>query len=64
MGLLGIFCCGILAPIAWINGNNALREYGDRDPGDRGTVQAGRILGIVGTVLWGLYLSGVFLSNQ
>ena len=62
-GLLGMFCCGIFAPIAWINGNNALRDYGDQDPGDRGTVQAGRILGIIGTVLWALYLSAAFLSG-
>ncbi len=60
--LLGFFCCGICAPIAWVQGNNALAAYGDQDPGDRGTVQAGRIIGIVGTILWGLYLSAVFIS--
>ena len=53
LGLLGLFCCGICAPIAWIMGNNALRDYGDIDPGDRGTVAAGRVLGIIGTVIWG-----------
>ncbi len=62
-GILGFFCCGILAPVAWITGNNALAAYGDSDPGDRGTVQAGRIMGIVGTILWGLWLSATFLSG-
>ena len=63
-GLLGIFCCGIFAPVAWVSGNSALAKYGDNDPGDRGTVQAGRILGIVGTVLWLLYISAIFLSGS
>ena len=62
-GILGLFCCGILAPVAWITGNNALANYGDTDPGDRGTVQTGRIMGIIGTILWGLYLSAMFLSS-
>ncbi len=62
-GILGFFCCGIFAPVAWITGNNALAAYGDSDPGDRGTVQAGRIMGIIGTVLWGLWLSATFLSG-
>ncbi|BCM91786.1 serine/threonine-protein kinase PknL [Abditibacteriota bacterium] len=54
--LLALFCCQLLAPIAWIRGNAALAEYGDLDPGDRGTVQAGRIIGIILTVLLGLWL--------
>ena len=62
-GILGFFCCGIFAPVAWISGNNALAAYGNSDPGDRGTVQAGRIMGIIGTVLWGLWLSATFLSG-
>ena len=61
-GILGFFCCGIFAPVAWVTGNSALAAYGADDPGDRGTVQAGRILGIIGTVLWGLYISAVLIS--
>jgi serine/threonine protein kinase len=63
MGILGLFCCPILSLVAWITGNSALQAYGDRDPGDRGSVVAGRILGIIGTVLWGLYLTAVFISE-
>ena len=62
-GVLGFFCCGIFAPVAWVTGNNALAAYGDDDPGDRGTVQAGRIMGIVGTILWGLWLISVLVSG-
>ena len=61
--LLSIFCCGFLAPFAWIRGNAALAEYGDRDPGDRGTVQAGRIIGIIMTCLIGGYLLTVLIGG-
>ena len=54
LGILSILCCGILGPVAWVMGNNAIAEI-DRNPAgysNRGQVQAGRICGIVGTVLW------------
>ncbi len=53
LGILGIVCCGFLAPVAWYMGNNALRDIdaGIGNPADRGLVVAGRILGIIGTVL-------------
>lgn len=65
LGILGLLCCGILAPVAWIMGNNAISEI-DRDPAgysNRGLVQAGRICGIVGTALWiiGLILRLAFM---
>lgn len=62
-GVLGFFCCGIFAPVAWVTGNNALAAYGDDDPGDRGTVQAGRIMGIIGTILWAIYLLAIFVGG-
>ena len=56
LGILGIVICSILAPIAWYMGNEEVRaiDAGRRDPNNRGTANAGRILGIVGTVLMGL----------
>jgi serine/threonine protein kinase len=63
LGICSVFCCCIPGPIPWIMGNNALAAYGDYDPGDRNSVIAGRVLGIIGTVLWGLYFSGIFISN-
>lgn len=54
LGILGLVVCGLLAPIAWIKGNSAKREM-DAQPHinwtNRGSVTAGRILGIIGTVI-------------
>jgi Domain of unknown function (DUF4190) len=52
LGIIGLFCT-LLGPVAWIMGNNALAEI-DRNPAaynNRGSVNTGRILGIIGTVL-------------
>ena len=53
LGILGIVICSVLAPIAWYLGNEEVRaiDAGRRDPTNRGTANAGRILGIVGTVV-------------
>lgn len=54
MGILSIVVCGVLGPIAWGMGNKAMREM-DANPqitySNRSNVNAGRICGIVGTVL-------------
>jgi hypothetical protein len=56
MSLVLGFSCGIgfvLGPVAWIMGNSALSEI-DANPSlytNRGSVQAGRICGIIATVL-------------
>ncbi len=53
LGILGIVACGVLAPIAWFMGSKAMAEI-DANPAaysGQGEVRAGRILGIVGTVL-------------
>jgi hypothetical protein len=56
--------CGVgllLGPVAWIMGNSAIAEI-DRQPGvysNRDAVQAGRICGIVASVLLGLIVVGV-----
>ena len=56
LGILGIVICGILAPFAWSMGNKELAaiDSGRRNPENRGTANAGRILGIVGTILLGI----------
>ena len=53
LGILGIICLPILAPIAWVMGNNALPTA---SPDQRGQVNAGRICGIVGTILLVIYI--------
>ena len=53
LGILSLVVCQILGPIAWVMGNNELAgiDAGRRPPQNRGTAQAGRILGIIATVL-------------
>jgi hypothetical protein len=63
MGILGLVVCGILAPFAWNMGNKELAaiDAGRRPPENRGTANAGRILGIIGTVLLGVSIVIVLL---
>jgi len=52
LGILGLLCCGPLGIVAWVMGNNEIQaiDAGRRDPANRGTANAGRIVGIVATV--------------
>jgi hypothetical protein len=61
LGILSLVVCQILGPIAWVMGNNELAgiDAGRRPPQNRGTAQAGRILGIISTVL--MIIGVVFL---
>lgn len=72
LGILSIACVQLLGPFAWVMGNKAIREI-DANPtaySNRGIVQAGRICGIIGTVLLvvvviaviGLIAAGAFTS--
>ena len=58
LGILGIVICGVLGPFAWVMGNRELQaiDSGMRPPENRSTANAGRILGIIGTVLLGIGL--------
>lgn len=53
LGILSIVICGLLGPVAWSMGNKELAaiDAGRRDPTKRGNAQAGRIIGIVATIL-------------
>lgn len=60
-GILGLICCSVFAPVAWVMGNNAVKEI-DAAPGrytGRDLANVGKILGIVGTCL--LVLTIVFV---
>ena len=61
LGILSLVVCQILGPIAWVMGNNELAgiDAGRRPSQNRGTAQAGRILGIISTVL--MIIGVVFL---
>jgi hypothetical protein len=51
LGILSLVVCTILGPIAWSMGNEEMRrmDAGETDPSQRGSVNAGRICGIIGT---------------
>ncbi len=56
LGIISVVACQILGPFAWTMGNKELEaiDAGRRPPENRSNANAGRILGIVGTVLLGL----------
>ncbi len=66
LGIIGLICCGPLGIVAWVMGQNEIQaiDAGRRDPTNRGTANAGRIIGIVATVLWAVsivaFLAGAF----
>jgi hypothetical protein len=62
LGILSLVLCQILGPIAWVMGNNELAgiDAGVRPPQNRGTAQAGRILGIISTVLFIIGIAVLF----
>jgi hypothetical protein len=53
LGILSLVICGILGPVAWIMGNNDLREMDARrmDPSGEGLTKAGKICGMIATIL-------------
>jgi hypothetical protein len=53
LGIVGIVCCVICGIVAWVMGNNDLRQMaeGKMDPSGQGLTQAGKICGIVSVVL-------------
>ena len=53
LGIASIVCLPILGPVALIMANNALKS-GPIDPAQAGSVNAGRICGIIGCVFFGL----------
>jgi hypothetical protein len=56
LGLLGIILCQILAPIAWVKGNTYVQCCAIAEVPPDGLGVAGRVMGIVGTVLLALTL--------
>ncbi len=62
-GVLGIICCGLLAPVAWYLGDQELKsiDAGRIAETNRGVAQVAKILGIIGTILLGLALLWVLL---
>jgi hypothetical protein len=64
LGIIGLVLCQLLGPVAWVMGNNELQaiDAGRRPPENRGNAKAGRILGIIATVLLGLGILFLILA--
>jgi len=62
LGVLGIICCGLLAPVAWYLANEELKgiDVGRLSDANRGMAQVAKILGIIGTILLAIGLLWVF----
>ncbi|GAA4082207.1 DUF4190 domain-containing protein [Nonomuraea sp. NPDC050663] len=58
LGILSLVVCGLLGPFAWNMGNKALREIDSSGQiyENRGMVQAGKICGMIATILWGVMI--------
>jgi hypothetical protein len=58
LGILSLVICGPLGIFAWIMGQGDLKQMdaGTMDPEGRGTTQAGKICGIIATILLGVGL--------
>ena len=56
--ILGVLCCMPFCIAAWVMGSTDLKEIraGRMDPSGQGMTQAGMIIGIVGTVLAGIWI--------
>ena len=65
LGILGIICCGLLAPIAWYLGSQETRAIREgRSPvAGEGIAKAAMILGIIGTILFVLTLLWIFFAG-
>jgi hypothetical protein len=66
LGILSLTVCAIMGPIAWALGSEELRriDTGLTPPDGRGSTQAGRICGIIGTslmILGALFFVGMFV---
>jgi len=52
-GILGLLVCFPFGIVAWVMGNTDLKamDAGAMDPEGRGTTQAGKIIGMIATIL-------------
>jgi hypothetical protein len=64
LGILGLVMCQFISPVAWVMGNRVVAEIdaSGGQIGGRSTANAGRICGIIGTLLIGLGLVVVIVG--
>jgi hypothetical protein len=63
-GILGLVSCQIFGLVAWIMGNNDLREMdaGLMDPEGRSNTSAGRICGMIATIMMAVILIFILIA--
>ena len=56
LSILGLVCCGPLAVIGAVMGRSEVNAIGrgEIDPTQHGTAQAGFVIGLIGSILWGI----------
>lgn len=72
LGILGLVCCGVIAPFAWFIGKKEVDAIGEgrRPPDGHGMAKAGMILGIIGTVflvlgiIWVVVFGGLSVLTE
>ncbi len=62
LGIFGIVCCPVTAPIAWVLGQSELAAVrrGAAPAANEALAQIGMVLGILGTVLFVFFLLWIF----
>lgn len=65
LGILGIVCCQLLGPVAWVMGNGELKAIaaGTSPASNETLAKVGKILGIIGTVLLAVTVVWVFIGG-
>lgn len=58
LGIVGLVICMPCGIAAWIMGNKDMKEIdaGLMDPAGRGTTKAGKIIGMIATILGGIFI--------
>lgn len=61
-GILGLVFCQLLAPVAWVMGHGVKRDAEASGWAEPGLSKAGRICGIVGSVLMIVVIAGAAIA--
>ena len=65
LSILGFFCCGLPATAGWYVAHQETLaiDQGRRNPAQRGTATAAKVIGIIATIIWsGLYVLWFFAA--
>ncbi|MEK6269639.1 MAG: hypothetical protein N2B57_02680 [Planctomycetales bacterium] len=62
IGLLGMLLCQVLGIIAWVQGNTYMQKCRNLGVEPEGIAVAGRILGMISSILFIIGLVGIFIA--